>query len=146
MDCLLIDRATKLIAKIRQREVIIRDANRIHHFYPDGICSCQDHFWRFAFFVYFASFFCYIRKINLYTYEQVFTDLAGSCRKDAGKSPDPAGKHGKYLEHGSTIPARNFSDFFRWFPEGSSRKALEVVRIHRKKSGKFPTGILLPTS
>jgi len=34
--------------------------------------------------------------------------LAGSCRKDAWKSPDPAGKHGKYLEYGSSIPSRNF--------------------------------------
>ena len=39
-----IDRATKLIAKIRQCEIIVRDANRIHHFYPNGQCSCQDHF------------------------------------------------------------------------------------------------------
>ena len=38
------DRATKLIAKIRQRVIIVRDANRIHHFLPNGTCSCQDHF------------------------------------------------------------------------------------------------------
>ncbi|CAF3973435.1 unnamed protein product [Rotaria sp. Silwood1] len=36
--------ATKLIAKIRQRDIIVRDANRIHHFYSSGQCSCQDHF------------------------------------------------------------------------------------------------------
>ncbi|CAF2097988.1 unnamed protein product [Rotaria magnacalcarata] len=36
--------ATKLIAKIRQRDIIIRDANRIHHFQRSGQCSCQDHF------------------------------------------------------------------------------------------------------
>ncbi|CAM4928040.1 unnamed protein product, partial [Rotaria socialis] len=36
--------ATKLIAKIRQRDIIIRDANRIHHFQRNGQCSCQDHF------------------------------------------------------------------------------------------------------
>ncbi|CAF4236126.1 unnamed protein product [Rotaria magnacalcarata] len=35
---------TKLIAKIRQCDIIVRDANRIHHFYPNGQCSCQDHF------------------------------------------------------------------------------------------------------
>ncbi|CAM4834547.1 unnamed protein product [Rotaria magnacalcarata] len=40
-DC---HRATKLIAKIRQCEIIVRDANRIHHFYTSGQCSCQDHF------------------------------------------------------------------------------------------------------
>jgi hypothetical protein len=38
------DHATKLIAKIRRREIIVRDANRNHHFFPNGKCSCQDHF------------------------------------------------------------------------------------------------------
>jgi hypothetical protein len=41
---LFIDRATKLIAKIRKCEIVVRDTNRIHHFYPNGTCSCQDHF------------------------------------------------------------------------------------------------------
>jgi hypothetical protein len=41
---LYLDRATKLIAKIRQIKIIVRDANRIHHFYANGQCSCQDHF------------------------------------------------------------------------------------------------------
>ncbi|CAF2125530.1 unnamed protein product [Rotaria magnacalcarata] len=36
--------ATKLIAKIRQRDIIVRDAHRIHHFHSNGKCSCQDHF------------------------------------------------------------------------------------------------------
>ncbi|CAF1264235.1 unnamed protein product [Adineta steineri] len=40
-DC---HRATKLIAKIWQCEIIVRDTNCIHHFSSDGICSCQDHF------------------------------------------------------------------------------------------------------
>ncbi|CAF4028849.1 unnamed protein product [Rotaria sordida] len=40
-DC---HRATKLIAKIWQCKIIVRDANCIHHFSPDGTCSCQDHF------------------------------------------------------------------------------------------------------
>ncbi|CAF3414991.1 unnamed protein product [Rotaria sp. Silwood2] len=35
---------TKLVAKARQRDIIVRDANRIHHFYRNGQCSCQDHF------------------------------------------------------------------------------------------------------
>jgi hypothetical protein len=39
-----IDRATKLIAAIRQCEIIVRDANRIHHFYKNGQCSCNDYF------------------------------------------------------------------------------------------------------
>ncbi|CAF1012104.1 unnamed protein product [Adineta steineri] len=36
--------STKLIALIRQCEFIVRDANRIHHFYKNGKCSCQDYF------------------------------------------------------------------------------------------------------
>ncbi|CAF3777532.1 unnamed protein product [Rotaria sp. Silwood1] len=40
-DC---HRATKLIAKIWQCKIIVRDANCIHHFSPDGTCSCQDQF------------------------------------------------------------------------------------------------------
>ena len=40
-----LDRATKLIALIRQCEIIVRDANRIHHFHMDGQCSCNDYFW-----------------------------------------------------------------------------------------------------
>ncbi|CAF2853700.1 unnamed protein product [Rotaria sp. Silwood2] len=40
-DCHLV---TKLIAQIHQCLIIVRDANRIHHFYPNGKCSCQDHF------------------------------------------------------------------------------------------------------
>eukprot|EP01018_Ginkgo_biloba_P009691 Gb_04616 [translate_table: standard] len=34
--------ATKLIAKIVRREIIVRDANHFHHF-KDGICSCGDY-------------------------------------------------------------------------------------------------------
>ncbi|CAD6203924.1 unnamed protein product [Miscanthus lutarioriparius] len=35
--------ATKYISKIAEREIIVRDANRFHHF-KDGHCSCGD-FW-----------------------------------------------------------------------------------------------------
>eukprot|EP01018_Ginkgo_biloba_P019951 Gb_11581 [translate_table: standard] len=35
--------ATKLISKIVEREIVVRDANRFHHF-KDGLCSCGD-FW-----------------------------------------------------------------------------------------------------
>jgi hypothetical protein len=68
----------------------------------------------------------------------------GSCRKDAGKSTYPAGKHQKSLEHGSSILARKFSDFYRWistnflcFPAGTGRKALKVVVV----SSVIKTGI-----
>ncbi|CAF0889915.1 unnamed protein product [Adineta steineri] len=40
-DC---HRAIKLIAAIRQCEIIVRDANRIHHFSTNGQCSCNDYF------------------------------------------------------------------------------------------------------
>ena len=42
--CSQIDRATKLIAAIRQCEISVRDANRIHHFGKNGKCSCSDYF------------------------------------------------------------------------------------------------------
>jgi hypothetical protein len=34
--------ATKFISKIVKREIIVRDANRFHHF-RDGFCSCGDY-------------------------------------------------------------------------------------------------------
>ncbi|CAM6121621.1 unnamed protein product [Calypogeia fissa] len=34
--------ATKLISKVAGREIIVRDANRFHHF-KDGVCSCGDY-------------------------------------------------------------------------------------------------------
>lgn len=34
--------ATKFISKIVMREIIVRDANRFHHF-KDGLCSCRDY-------------------------------------------------------------------------------------------------------
>ncbi|KAL2545179.1 Pentatricopeptide repeat-containing protein [Forsythia ovata] len=35
--------ATKFISKIYNREIVVRDRNRFHHF-KDGLCSCKD-FW-----------------------------------------------------------------------------------------------------
>ncbi|XP_057828703.2 pentatricopeptide repeat-containing protein At2g27610 [Cryptomeria japonica] len=34
--------ATKLISKVVEREIIVRDANRFHHF-KNGLCSCGDY-------------------------------------------------------------------------------------------------------
>eukprot|EP01018_Ginkgo_biloba_P008631 Gb_28772 [translate_table: standard] len=34
--------ATKFISKIVEREIVVRDANRFHHF-KDGRCSCEDY-------------------------------------------------------------------------------------------------------
>ena len=42
--CVILDEVTKLIARLRRCEIIVRDANRIHHFHPNGQCSCQEHF------------------------------------------------------------------------------------------------------
>eukprot|EP01119_Soliformovum_irregulare_P019430 TRINITY_DN6143_c0_g1_i4.p1 TRINITY_DN6143_c0_g1~~TRINITY_DN6143_c0_g1_i4.p1 ORF type:complete len:831 (-),score=219.76 TRINITY_DN6143_c0_g1_i4:37-2529(-) len=41
--CLDCHEATKIISKIRNRKIAIRDASRWHHF-EDGKCSCGDHF------------------------------------------------------------------------------------------------------
>ena len=40
----ILDAAIKLIARIRRHPIIVRDANRVHHFGIDGHCSCGDHF------------------------------------------------------------------------------------------------------
>jgi hypothetical protein len=34
--------AIKFISKIVEREIVVRDANRFHHF-KDGLCSCGDY-------------------------------------------------------------------------------------------------------
>lgn len=34
--------ATKFLSKIAQRDIIVRDAIRFHHF-KDGLCSCRDY-------------------------------------------------------------------------------------------------------
>jgi len=49
-----------------------------------------------------------------------------TCTQVENYGPVPAGKHRKSLEHGSSIPTGKFSDFFRWFPTGSCRKAHEI--------------------
>eukprot|EP01018_Ginkgo_biloba_P005740 Gb_18207 [translate_table: standard] len=38
-DCHIV---IKFISKIVRREIVVRDANRFHHF-KDGLCSCMDH-------------------------------------------------------------------------------------------------------
>ncbi|XP_037497887.1 pentatricopeptide repeat-containing protein At3g12770 isoform X1 [Jatropha curcas] len=42
--CVNCHAATKLISKLVNRVIIVRDANRFHHF-KDGVCSCGDY-WR----------------------------------------------------------------------------------------------------
>jgi hypothetical protein len=34
--------AIKIISKVKEREIILRDANRFHHF-RNGECSCKDY-------------------------------------------------------------------------------------------------------
>ncbi|XWS38876.1 hypothetical protein CRYUN_Cryun18bG0001000 [Craigia yunnanensis] len=36
--------ASKLISKVFDRQIIVRDRNRFHHF-KDGECSCKDYWW-----------------------------------------------------------------------------------------------------
>jgi len=36
--------STKWISKIFKREIIVRDANRVHIFLKNGKCSCGDYF------------------------------------------------------------------------------------------------------
>ena len=62
-------------------------------------------------------------------------DTAGTCRKNAGKRPFPAGKHRKSAEHGSSIPAGNFLDFFPMF---SDRFLLERTGIRWNSPEKSP--------
>ncbi|KAK0572351.1 hypothetical protein LWI29_030352 [Acer saccharum] len=40
--CLDCHTATKFISKITERVIVVRDANRFHHF-EDGVCSCGDY-------------------------------------------------------------------------------------------------------
>ncbi|XP_028110398.1 pentatricopeptide repeat-containing protein At3g12770-like [Camellia sinensis] len=40
--CVNCHSATKLISKLVDRKIVVRDANRFHHF-KDGICSCGDY-------------------------------------------------------------------------------------------------------
>jgi hypothetical protein len=89
----------------------------------------------------------------------------GSCRKDERKSTYPAGKYRKSLEHGSSIPAGNCPDFFRWIPGNllcssagtglkssekkrkisgqntASTKSPELPRIGRFRAGLFDLGV-----
>lgn len=40
--CVNCHAATKLISKLMNREIVVRDTNRFHHF-KDGLCSCGDY-------------------------------------------------------------------------------------------------------
>jgi tetratricopeptide (TPR) repeat protein len=42
--CLDCHEVSKLIARLTQRDIIVRDRLRIHHFSQDGRCSCDNHF------------------------------------------------------------------------------------------------------
>jgi hypothetical protein len=34
--------ATKFVSRVFDREIVVRDRNRFHHF-KDGLCSCKDY-------------------------------------------------------------------------------------------------------
>lgn len=40
--CTACHSGTKLLSKVEKREIVVRDAHRVHHF-KDGFCSCGDH-------------------------------------------------------------------------------------------------------
>jgi hypothetical protein len=42
--CIDCHEVSKLIARLTEREIIVRDRLRIHHFTKDGRCSCDNHF------------------------------------------------------------------------------------------------------
>jgi hypothetical protein len=42
--CIDCHEVSKLIARLTQREIIVRDRLRIHYFTKDGRCSCDNHF------------------------------------------------------------------------------------------------------
>ncbi len=67
-------------------------------------------------------------------------DHARSCRKDAGKSPYPAEKHRKSLEHRSSIPAESCPVFF---PTDSCQLPVLSGRNRSESFGKNPK-IFLP--
>lgn len=69
-DC--VDRATKLIAKIRQCDILVRDTNRIHHFYRNGHCSCQDYFWNKSTHINLFSIWSHFRRFSSVS-RRVFT-------------------------------------------------------------------------
>ncbi len=74
---------------------------------------------------------CFYCFFSYFYFPRSIVPATGSRRKDTGKSPDPAGKHGKYPKHGSSIPAWNFpmisgqilpeSTGSSWNPSGNSR-------------------------
>ena len=52
---------TKLISKVSNREITVRDTNRFHHF-KNGECSCKDYWWHFKFWstIYFFFFLSWL--------------------------------------------------------------------------------------
>jgi hypothetical protein len=73
-------------------------------------------------------------------------NVAGSCRKEAGMSPDPAGKPWKSPEVEAVFRPEIYWIFSGGFLSISCAFRQEPVGNHRKKSEKFPVGILLPRS
>ena len=61
-------------------------------------------------------------------------NIAGTGRKLGEKSPYSEGKNEKSLKDGCSIPARKFSDFFRWLSALSGFFPQETVGSYRKSS------------
>jgi hypothetical protein len=74
------------------------------------------------------------------------SDPTASCRKGAGKTPSPAGKHRIYPEVEAVFMREICWNFSGGFQSISCAFRQEPAGNHRKKAEKFPTGILLPRS
>ena len=70
-------------------------------------------------------------------------DPAGSCRKEARKSLDSAGKHRRCPDVEVVFQSEICRIFSRWILVNFRQ---ESIRNHREKTEKFPVRILLPRS
>lgn len=82
----LVDAVTKIIAQVYQCLIVVRDANRIHHFHPNGQCSCGDHFWKalFQFVLSLRTHFCHLLQSKLRKQQPVRPCLVRRARKSSG--------------------------------------------------------------
>ena len=83
-------------------------------------------------------------------YPKTIISITGCCRNRQGEGREIASSRRKTLKiNGKRKQYSNrklFRIFSRWFPAVSCRNEQELIGTLRKKSEKFPTGILLPRS
>ncbi len=103
------------------------------------------------FYSHTCKFFFYLLVCDTYTHLSPGRrlrplDPAGSCRKEAETSPDPAGKPRKSPEVEAVFRPEICWIFSGGFLSISCAFRQEPAGNHRKKSEKFPVEILLPRS